>query len=162
MVRKQLSRKMKLSIYRSISDPTLLENRFPLQGGSAPWGTGWGAQSPGRELGVKLFLRLERSQWWRPGHLYRMPPGRCSQHVPRRGDPEEEPQEVWGLPSLRSDWIVCQKKMRFRPKWFLSLSVTCPAVTGRMQGDSLDKSPAYAVLQNYKEQVSLTFRPILF
>ncbi|KAI3367022.1 hypothetical protein L3Q82_009655 [Scortum barcoo] len=68
VVKKELSRKAKLSIYRSIYVPTLTY-------GHELW-------SLGRSFGVEpLLLHIERSQLRWLGHLFRMPPGRLPREV---------------------------------------------------------------------------------
>ncbi|KAI3351255.1 hypothetical protein L3Q82_005804 [Scortum barcoo] len=80
VVKKELSRKAKLSIYRSIYVPTLTY-------GHELWGEKLGHSGGARES--RCYLRIERSQLRWLGHLFRMPPGRlpreCSRHVPPGG-----------------------------------------------------------------------------
>ncbi|KAI3356446.1 hypothetical protein L3Q82_017657 [Scortum barcoo] len=77
MVKKELSRKAKLSIYRSIYAPTLTY-------GHELWGEKLSVTR--EELGVEpLLLRIERSQLRWLGHLFRMPPGRLPREVFQAG-----------------------------------------------------------------------------
>ncbi|KAI3363185.1 hypothetical protein L3Q82_011554, partial [Scortum barcoo] len=73
MVKKELSRKAKLSIYRSIYVPTLTY-------GHELWGEKLG-HSEGARSREPLLLRIERSQLRWLGHLFRMPPGRLPREV---------------------------------------------------------------------------------
>ncbi|TWW61046.1 hypothetical protein D4764_05G0011360 [Takifugu flavidus] len=82
VVKKELSQKAKLSIYRSIFVPTLTY-------GHELW-----------ELGVEsLLLRVERSQMRWLGHLVRMPPGRLPGEVfracPSGRRPSGRPRTCW-------------------------------------------------------------------
>ncbi|TWW62414.1 hypothetical protein D4764_04G0010610 [Takifugu flavidus] len=90
VVKRELSRKAKLSIYRSIFVPTLTYGHEL-----------WGEKLCHREeLGVEsLLLRVERSQMGWLGHLVRMPPGRLPGEVfracPSGRRPPGRPRTRW-------------------------------------------------------------------
>ncbi|KAI3371765.1 hypothetical protein L3Q82_024317 [Scortum barcoo] len=91
VVKKELSRKAKLSIYRSIYVPTLTY-------GHELWGEKLGHSGGAR--GVEpLLLRIERSQLRWLGHLFRMPPGRLPREVfqacPTGRRPRGRPRTRW-------------------------------------------------------------------
>ncbi|TWW81034.1 R2DM Retrovirus-related Pol polyprotein from type II retrotransposable element [Takifugu flavidus] len=126
VVKRELSRKAKLSIYRSIFVPTLTyghelwvmteRTRSRVQAAEMSFlrrVAGLSLRDRVRssaireELGVELLLlRVERSQMGWLGHLVRMPPDaslvRCSGHVPPVGDPRGDPGHVGETMSL--DW----------------------------------------------------------
>ncbi|TWW81741.1 hypothetical protein D4764_01G0015560 [Takifugu flavidus] len=90
VVKRELSRKAKLSIYRSIFVPTLTY-------GHELWGE---KLCHPEELGVEpLLLRVERSQMGWLGHLVRMPPGRLPGEVfracPSGRRPPGRPRTRW-------------------------------------------------------------------
>ncbi|TWW53400.1 hypothetical protein D4764_0262180, partial [Takifugu flavidus] len=99
VVKRELSRKAKLSIYRSIFVPTLTY-------GHELWGV-WAllrdrvrSSAIREELGVEsLLLRVERSQMGWLGHLVRMPPGRLPGEVfracPSGRRPPGRPRTRW-------------------------------------------------------------------
>ncbi|KAI3369206.1 hypothetical protein L3Q82_007445 [Scortum barcoo] len=102
VVKKELSRKVKLSIYRSIYVPTLTY-------GHELWG-GWALRLENRvrssvtreELGgvEPLLLHIERSQLRWLGHLFRMPPGlrlprEVFQACPTGRRPRGRPRTRW-------------------------------------------------------------------
>ncbi|TWW61317.1 hypothetical protein D4764_05G0014070 [Takifugu flavidus] len=87
VVKRELSRKAKLSIYRSIFVPTLTYDRVR-------------SSAIREELGVEsLLLRVERSQMGWLGHLVRMPPGRLPGEVfracPSGKRPPGRPRTRW-------------------------------------------------------------------
>ncbi|KAI3361864.1 hypothetical protein L3Q82_002189 [Scortum barcoo] len=108
VVKKELSRKAKLSIYRSIYVPTLTyghelwrscgykwrnESFLRLGWLGAPLEIGVRSSVTREELGVEpLLLRIERSQLRWLGHLFRMPPGRLPREVFQACPTREEAQ----------------------------------------------------------------------
>ncbi|TWW77310.1 Proton-coupled folate transporter Heme carrier protein 1 PCFT/HCP1 [Takifugu flavidus] len=95
VVKRELSRKAKLSIYRSIFVPTLTYgHELWVMTERTNHGDRVRSSAIREELGVEsLLLRVERGQMGWLGHLVRMPPGtslvRCSGHVPPVRDPRE-------------------------------------------------------------------------
>ncbi|KAK7889103.1 hypothetical protein WMY93_024663 [Mugilogobius chulae] len=124
VVKKELSRKAKLSIYRSIYVPTLTyghelwvmteRTRSRIQAVEMSFLRRVAGRSlrdrvrcsvTREELGVEpLLLHIERGQLRWLGHLYRMPPGRlpgeCSGHVPLGGGQGEDPGHAGGTMSI--------------------------------------------------------------
>ncbi|KAI3361166.1 hypothetical protein L3Q82_012910, partial [Scortum barcoo] len=131
VVKKELSRKAKLSIYRSIYVPTL---------------------TYGHELWKPLLLRIERSQLRWLGHLFRMPPGRLPREVfqacPTGRRPVEDPGHAgetmslgWpgnALGSPRKSWRKC---LGLQQKSILDLVEEVKAL--RIQNAEKDKQLAY-------------------
>ncbi|TWW63118.1 hypothetical protein D4764_03G0001260 [Takifugu flavidus] len=125
VMKRELSQKAKLSIYRSIFVPIftdghelwVMTERTRSRGQAAEMSffrrvAGLFLRDRVRssaireELGVEpLLLRVEKSQMRWLGHLARMPPGRlvrCSGHVPPAGGPWEDPGHIGETISL--DW----------------------------------------------------------
>ncbi|KAK7884420.1 hypothetical protein WMY93_027543 [Mugilogobius chulae] len=124
VVKKELSQKAKLSIYRSIYVPTLTyghelwvmteRTRSRIQAVKMSFLRRVAGRSlrdrvrssaTREELGVEPLLHhIERGQLRWLGHLYRMPPGRllvrCSGHVPLGGGQEEDPGHAGETMSL--------------------------------------------------------------
>ncbi|KAI3361870.1 hypothetical protein L3Q82_002194 [Scortum barcoo] len=107
VVKKELSRKAKLSIYRSIYVPTLTYGHELWGWLGAPLEIGVRSSVTREELGVEpLLLRIERSQLRWLGHLFRMPPGRLprevflGKHVPPGGGLGEDPGHAGETMSL--------------------------------------------------------------
>ncbi|KAK0155354.1 DNA-directed RNA polymerase II subunit RPB1 [Merluccius polli] len=120
VVKRELSRKAKLSIYQSIYVPALTyghelwvmteRTRSRVQAAEMSFlrrVAGLSLRDRVRssvireELGVDpLLLRVERSQMRWLGHLVRMPPGRLPGHVPLVGDPGEDPGHAGETMSL--------------------------------------------------------------
>ncbi|KAI3372952.1 hypothetical protein L3Q82_023399, partial [Scortum barcoo] len=102
VVKKELSRKAKLSIYRSIYVPTLTYGHELWR----PLEIGVRSSVTREELGVEplLLLRIERSQLRWLGHLFRMPPGRLPREVfqacPTGRRPVEDPGHAGETMSL--------------------------------------------------------------
>ncbi|KAI3360279.1 hypothetical protein L3Q82_014587 [Scortum barcoo] len=119
VVKKELSRKAKLSIYRSIYVPTLTyghelwvmteRTRSRIQAAEMSFLRRVAGRSlrdrvrssvTREELGVEpLLLHIERSQLRWPGHLFRMPPGRLPREVfqacPTGRRPRGRPRTRW-------------------------------------------------------------------
>ncbi|KAK3541803.1 hypothetical protein QTP86_005516 [Hemibagrus guttatus] len=97
VVKKELSRKVKLSIYQSIYVPTLTY-------GHELW-----VMTEREELGVEpLLLHIERGQLRWLGHLFRMPPGRLPGEVfwacPTGKRPRGRPRTRWRDYVFRLAW----------------------------------------------------------
>ncbi|TWW61291.1 hypothetical protein D4764_05G0013810 [Takifugu flavidus] len=92
VVKRELSRKAKLSIYRSIFVPTLTY-------GHELWREGEKLCHPGGARSRAAALRVERSQMGWLGHLVRMPPGRLPGEVfracPSGRRPPGRPRTRW-------------------------------------------------------------------
>ncbi|KAI3367955.1 hypothetical protein L3Q82_026785, partial [Scortum barcoo] len=102
VVKKELSRKAKLSIYRSIYvlPPSPMVMNF---------GDRVRSSVTREELGVEpLLLRIERSQLRWLGHLFRMPPGRLPREVfqacPTGRRPRGRPRTRWRNYVSRLAW----------------------------------------------------------
>ncbi|KAI3368667.1 hypothetical protein L3Q82_025404, partial [Scortum barcoo] len=96
VVKKELSRKVKLSIYRSIYVPTLTYGWL-----GAPLEIGCEAQSLGEELGVRAAAPSHREEsaevaWASISDAPWTPPlGRCSRRVPPGEGPDGRPRTRW-------------------------------------------------------------------